>query len=211
MVQATHAAASPTNPPTHGAMNSMSPMTDRAQWSLAGFRASNDHIAWIAVNAPNPSVRPAPAAPAKITIYRRYSNRGEMLAASLSSVAEPESPADTAILSKVVQWVVEQSLHVVESSIGAGGVAALLADDDPEFTTLIRSLLVQHRRHLSTALRRALDAESPRSGLDVETLLDMIVGAYLAEVARSGSVRPGWSERVVSILGPMIAAGGPSH
>lgn len=148
---------------------------------------------------------------AKTTIYRRYSNRGEMLTASLSSVAEPEPPADTATLSKVVQWVVEQSLHVVESSIGAGGVAALLTDDDPEFTTLIRSLLVHHRRHLSTVLRRALDAESPRSGLDVETLLDMIVGAYLAEIARSGGVRPEWSERVLSILGPMIAAGDPSR
>lgn len=148
---------------------------------------------------------------AKTTIYRRYNNRGEMLTASLSSVAEPESPADTATPSKIVQWVVEQSLRVVETSIGAGGVAALLTDDDPEFVTLIRSLLVQHRRHLSTALRQALHAEGPRPDLDVETLLDMIVGAYLAEIARSGSVRPEWSKRVLSILAPMIAAGDPSR
>ncbi|WP_459546110.1 TetR/AcrR family transcriptional regulator [Nocardia sp. X0981] len=148
---------------------------------------------------------------AKTTIYRRYSNRGEMLTASLRSVAEPELPADTATLPVVVRWVVEQSFRVVEASIGAGGVAALLTDDDPEFTTLIRSLLVQHRRHLSEALRRTLDAESPRPGLDVETLMDMIVGAYLAEIARSGSVRPEWSERILSALGPLIGTEAPNR
>ncbi|WP_063058510.1 TetR/AcrR family transcriptional regulator [Nocardia sienata] len=137
---------------------------------------------------------------AKTTIYRRYSNRGEMLTSSLGSIAEPELPPGTASLPTVMRWVVEQSLHVVDVSIGPGGVAALLTDDDPEFTTLIRSLLVQHRHRLSEALSRALEAQAPRSDLDVETFLDMIVGAYLAEIARSGGVRDDWSERVLSVL-----------
>ncbi|GGK90605.1 TetR/AcrR family transcriptional regulator [Nocardia jinanensis] len=137
---------------------------------------------------------------AKTTIYRRYSNRGDMLTSSLRSIAEPEPLPDTAGLPTVLRWVVEQSLHVVDASIGAGGVAALLTDDDPEFTTLIRSLLVQHRRRLAEALSGALAAKTPRSDLDIETFLDMIVGAYLAETARSGSVRDDWSERVLSVV-----------
>lgn len=137
---------------------------------------------------------------AKTTIYRRYSNRGEMLTASLSSLAEPEPPADTATLPTVTRWVAEQSRLAIDTSIGTGGVAALLTDEDPEFTTLIRSLLVEQRRRLSETLRRALEAEQPRSELDVETLLDMIVGAYLAESARSGSIRDDWNERVLSVI-----------
>ncbi|WP_084533301.1 TetR/AcrR family transcriptional regulator [Nocardia fusca] len=57
---------------------------------------------------------------AKTTIYRRYSNRGDMLTSSLSSIAEPELPPDTATLPAVMRWVVEQSLHVVDASIGPG-------------------------------------------------------------------------------------------
>ncbi|NKY32232.1 TetR/AcrR family transcriptional regulator [Nocardia speluncae] len=144
---------------------------------------------------------------AKTTIYRRYSNRRDMLTASLSSVAEPEPLADTATLPIVTQWVAEQSRYVIDASIGAGGLAALLTDEDPEFTTLIRALLVEHRRRLAEALSRALTAERPRSELDVETVLDMIVGAYLAENARSGTARDDWTERVLSVIDAALGSG----
>ena len=130
-----------------------------------------------------------------------------MLTASLSSVAEPEPLADTATLPIVTQWVAEQSRYVIDASIGAGGLAALLTDEDPEFTTLIRALLVEHRRRLAEALSRALTAERPRSELDVETVLDMIVGAYLAENARSGTARDDWTERVLSVIDAALGSG----
>ncbi|MDT5366281.1 MAG: hypothetical protein QOC62_712, partial [Mycobacterium sp.] len=34
-----------------------------------------------------------------------------------------------------------------------------------------------------------------REDIDVETMLDCIVGAYLAERARTGVVQPGWAKR----------------
>ncbi|MGA6207365.1 TetR/AcrR family transcriptional regulator [Nocardia testacea] len=148
---------------------------------------------------------------AKTTIYRRYSNRGDMLTSSLSSIAEPEPPPANATLPAVLRWVVEQSLHVADTSIGAGGVAALLTDDDPEFTTLIRALLVQHRHHLTEALSTAFEATTPRADLDADTVLDMIVGAYLAETARSGGIRDDFGERVLSVIGCAITAGTPNR
>src|ERR1700682_2905840 len=60
VVQATQAAPSPANPPTHGAIASTRPTTERAQWSRVGARASSEHPPSITVMAPSPTVKPAP-------------------------------------------------------------------------------------------------------------------------------------------------------
>ncbi|MFD4351192.1 helix-turn-helix domain-containing protein [Nocardia sp. NPDC058518] len=142
---------------------------------------------------------------AKTTIYRRYRDRSDMLAAALVSVAKPELPPTNATAEAVLEWVVGQSQHAIEGGIGAGGAAALLAEDDLESTELIRSLLMQHRRALAEALDRILSDEL-RQQLDVDTVLDCIVGAYLAERARSGEVRPGWQERVLRTIRPALSS-----
>jgi AcrR family transcriptional regulator len=142
---------------------------------------------------------------AKTTIYRRYRDRDEVLAAALASLAQPAPPKDRTALAPVVEWVVGQCRAIIEDGIGAGGVSALLTEDDPVFTALMRSLLVDHRRALSEVMQELHDAGQIRADLDVETFLDFIVGAYLAERARSGTVSPSWSQRVLRSLWPVLA------
>jgi hypothetical protein len=86
-----------------------------------------------------------------------------------------------------------------------GGVAALLTDEDPAVTELSRSLLVRHRKALADVLADAAVAHHLRDDLDVETLLDCIVGAYLTERARNGAVAPGWAQRVLRTISPAAA------
>ena len=89
--------------------------------------------------------------------------------------------------------------------------AALLTEEDPDFTALIRSLLVQHRSALANVVRDALLAGEVREDLDVETMMDCIVGAYLAERARSGAVQPGWAQRVLRTLWPAVTPTPPNR
>src|SRR5215213_2560838 len=134
----------------------------------------------------------AHAGVAKTTIYRRYRDREEMIKAALESLTNPPPP-DRPEPRELLAWLIEQSVNAIESGIGLGGVAALLTDEDTTFIELIRALLVEHRAALATELdNAAVDAEL-RDDLDVETLLDCIVGAYLAERARRGGVEPGWA------------------
>jgi AcrR family transcriptional regulator len=148
----------------------------------------------------------AQAGVAKTTIYRRYRDRDEMIAAALTSLTSPPPPPDTSSLQPVLQWVIEQSFNAIESGIGLGGVAALLTDDDSRFTALIRGLLVEHRAALAAVVEDAAAAGQLRADLDVDTMLDCIVGAYLAERARSGKVLSGWAQRISRALWPAIAA-----
>ena len=144
----------------------------------------------------------AHAGVAKTTIYRRYRDREEMTAAALSSLTSPPPPPDESAPQPVLQWLIEQSVNAIEAGIGVGGVAALLTDDDPAFTELIRALLVEHRAALTNEIANAAERANLRDDLDVETLLDCIVGAYLAERARRGTVEPGWTHRVLQTLWP---------
>ncbi|MBD0323818.1 MAG: TetR/AcrR family transcriptional regulator [Aldersonia sp.] len=141
---------------------------------------------------------------AKTTIYRRYRDRNEVLTAAMSSVARPAPPDDTSSLLPILEWVVAQSRHAIDGGIGVGGLAALLTDEDPEFTELMRQLLAQHRRNLADVLKSAMRTHDLRADIDVETVLDAIVGAYMSERARSGGVRRMWSRVVLRNLWPAL-------
>jgi AcrR family transcriptional regulator len=144
----------------------------------------------------------AHAGVAKTTIYRRYRDREEMTAAALSSLTSPPPPPDQTAPQAILEWLIEQSVNAIDAGIGMGGVAALLTDQDAAFTDLIRALLVEHRAALATEIDNAAARADLRDDLDIETLLDCIVGAYIAERARRGSVEPGWSQRILRSLWP---------
>lgn len=142
---------------------------------------------------------------AKTTIYRRYRDRSEMLAAALAPVTAPESPDPTAPLRDRVRWLLLEARRSIVEGIGTGGVAALLAEQDPTFTEVIRSLLVDHRRNLHALIDTAVANGELRSGLDADTLLDCAAGSYLSEYARTGTVRDDWLERIMNLVWPAVA------
>jgi AcrR family transcriptional regulator len=141
---------------------------------------------------------------AKTTIYRRYRNRNDMLTAALASITEPPPPTNPSELVPVVEWLVEQSYRAVHDGIGAGGLAALLTDENRDYTQLLRSIVHQHRAALASVIRDAMNNQVVRGDIDVETVMDCIAGAYLAELARSGSVAPRWTERVLRTMLPAL-------
>jgi len=152
----------------------------------------------------------AHAGVAKTTIYRRYRDREEMIAAALTSLTSPPPPPEQPSLDALLQWLIEQSVNAIEGGIGLGGIAALLTDEVTTFTELIRALLVEHRAALARELHDAADPAELRD-LDIETLLDCIVGAYLAERARRGTVEPGWTQRVLHCLRPAFTEQPPKR
>ncbi len=85
---------------------------------------------------------------AKTTIYRRYSDRRDMLAAALSRVTTPEPLAVDAQPADRLRWLIHDAVKTIEVGIGFGGLAAMLTDDDPDFTKLFRRILARQRAEL---------------------------------------------------------------
>lgn len=147
---------------------------------------------------------------AKTTIYRRHLNRRDMLSSALNLLAAPRPLDPDTDAAGRLRWLIESSVETIEDGIGLGGFAALLTGDDPEFTALFRRILADQRAELTAAT----DAAGPDGGLrpdiDTATLIDAVVGAYVAERARTGRVEKGWKERLFALFWPTVRAPGPS-
>jgi AcrR family transcriptional regulator len=142
---------------------------------------------------------------AKTTIYRRHRDRRDMLAAALSRLISPESLSLRADTSERMRWLIRQAVSAIDDGIGFGGFASLLTEDDPEFSMLFRRILVDQRANLVSVINACRSDDTMRSDIDPEALLDTIVGSYIAERARTGTVEEHWEERLYRLLWPTVA------
>ncbi|UZG59835.1 TetR/AcrR family transcriptional regulator [Rhodococcus opacus] len=145
---------------------------------------------------------------AKTTIYRHYQDRAEMLRAALTAAVQetaPEIPSDLPIRQQLL-WMFDDTRRTVEEHAGRGMIAAVLADQDPEFTDLFREVTAAHRRTMIDVLDAAIDAGALPQGLDTDMTISTILGSYLAELLRRGSVEEKWAERLLDTLWPDLTA-----
>jgi AcrR family transcriptional regulator len=142
---------------------------------------------------------------AKTTIYRRHSNRSELLASVLeNAVTAPEVPRDGSVRDKI-RFALEQAWRQMDDVLGPGGLAALVANSDPEFTGLFRAALRPHVYMLVSRMREDMDAGLLRAELDADGVVSLMVGAYLGELVRHGEVEPGWLDRTIELLWTLMA------
>ncbi len=141
---------------------------------------------------------------AKTTIYRRHRDRRDMLSAALSRVTTPEPLAAHAEAPDRLRWLIGEAVKTVDVGIGVGGFAAMLTDDDPEFTKLFRRILARQRAELESVINAGKADGSFHADVDGATLVDALVGAHIAERARTGRVARGWEARLFDLFWPIV-------
>ncbi|MGB3486230.1 MAG: TetR/AcrR family transcriptional regulator C-terminal ligand-binding domain-containing protein [Mycobacterium sp.] len=144
---------------------------------------------------------------AKTTIYRRHRDRRDMLASALAGLDSPPLPVAHADGETRLRWVIANAVAVVQDGIGFGGLAALLTKGDPEFTALFQEILARQRAVLEAVINDGKADGSLRPDVDNATLIDAVVGAYIAENARRESVAHGWETRIFELLWPAVRPG----
>jgi len=141
---------------------------------------------------------------ARTTIYRRFRGRDELMHAVLNQLVEDGLPAPAAPVPEKLHWLLQSILEVLENGIGRGGIAAVLTDSDPEFTSALRGRMAERLRVLEEAMTDDIAAGRLKPQVDPDTLVGLLFGAYLSEVLRYGEPRPGWAERAVELLAPAV-------
>jgi AcrR family transcriptional regulator len=141
---------------------------------------------------------------AKTTIYRRYRDRRDMLSAALSRVTTPEPLAARADAPDRLRWLIKEAVKAVEAGIGYGGFAAMLTDEDPDFTKLFRRILAKQRAEVESVIAAGKADGSFRADVDAATLVDAVVGAHIAQRARTGRVARGWERRLFDLFWPTV-------
>jgi AcrR family transcriptional regulator len=137
---------------------------------------------------------------AKTSVYRRYRNRGELLTAVLTNaIGVPEVPHDGTVRDKI-RFALEQAWHQMGVVLGPGGLAAIVSDQDPQFTELFRGALRPYVDTLVERIEQDSRAGLLREGVDADGVVSLMIGAYLGEIVRRGRVGPDWLDRSMEML-----------
>lgn len=137
---------------------------------------------------------------AKTTIYRRYPDREAVLRAALKeAITAPDEPVGDTPRDKI-RWALDQTWHQMSDVLGRGGVSAILANSQPAFTRLFRSVLAPYADALVDLIHTDIAAGELRDDLDPDTVVSFLIGAYLGEMVRRGRVGKAFSEKCVDLM-----------
>jgi AcrR family transcriptional regulator len=141
---------------------------------------------------------------AKTSIYRRHPDRRRLLTATLANaIGTPELPVG-AVQDKL-RSVLRQAWRQMADVLGPGGLAAIVGNSDPEFTELFRAALRPYDEMLVAEIRSDVEAGMLRAEVDADTVVSVLLGAYLGELVRHGSVGPDWLDRSMEIFWRALA------
>jgi len=141
---------------------------------------------------------------ARTTIYRRYSSRDELMHSVLEHLIDPAPLAPDLPVRDKLRWVVDRVGDILENRLGPGATAAVIANSDPEFTTALRARLATWLSTLADLVKLDVIAGRLTADVDPDTLLGLLLGAYLSESLRFGSPRDGWTDQVIDLLTPAV-------
>ena len=120
---------------------------------------------------------------AKTSIYRRYANSTQLLEAALEHTVTATAP-----LAPDATW---------EQALTAGVAITLLQEPHSATAQVLRATVVRPRLDaLRKLLQRDKDRGLIRDTVDLDMVVDFILGAAYAHVARYGSLDENWTARV---------------
>lgn len=142
---------------------------------------------------------------AKTTIYRRYSDRIEMLSAAIDSAFPPVEELDADHPRESLLRMLRLFAHAVEYYLGTAVASIMIAEGQPA-AAVVRSKVVQPRIDaLRAFLREAAAQGRLRDGVDPDLAIDMIIGSVGVHYARFGTFADTWADDVLDHLWPALA------
>lgn len=137
---------------------------------------------------------------AKTTIYRRYADREAVLRGALAeAIGTPGEPPGTSPRERI-QWALDQVWHQMDEVLGKGGLSAIVQDTDPRFTALFRGILTPYNDALIDLMRSDMAASKLRADLEPDTVVSLLIGAYLGELVRRGQVDDDFSTSLLDLI-----------
>ncbi|HEY3703135.1 MAG TPA: TetR/AcrR family transcriptional regulator [Acidimicrobiales bacterium] len=139
---------------------------------------------------------------AKTTIYRRYRNKADLATAALARmtpVEELPQPSDDPRRDLVAFLDEFATAH---EAVGVDVIGSLLGErDDSEFVELHRQRIIGPRQQRSRQLlRRAQELGLIRPDADLDLVMELLIGSFIARHLAGRKRPPRWAERAVATL-----------
>jgi AcrR family transcriptional regulator len=142
---------------------------------------------------------------ARTTVYRRYRDKADLVSAAIETLRAPVKRSATGD----VRRDLIAHLDGVRRNYGVSLAGTLLMEEpyNPRLLELFRQrMVIPQRRILAEAIQEGIARGQIRANVDIERVLDLLLGAFFAAVFASGRPGPDWPEQIVGSLWPAIAA-----
>lgn len=115
---------------------------------------------------------------AKTTIYRRWASKGTLVAAAVATRVMPFEPPDTGTLEGDLLAVATRAHNILNGDLGRI-FAGLIGESqlDPDLREIMLTSTRQRRQLYESVVTRGIDRGELGPDVDVELLVDMLVGA----------------------------------
>jgi len=141
---------------------------------------------------------------ARTTVYRRYRDKAELVSAAIDSLRDPSKRPDSGDARRDLVAHVENMRRNFDMSLA--GTLLMEEPHNPRLIALFRERMVLPRRKIiRDSIEKGIDRGQIRSDLDIERILDYLVGALFAAFLTQGKPDPAWSERTIDAIWPALS------
>jgi AcrR family transcriptional regulator len=142
---------------------------------------------------------------ARTTLYRRYRDKADLVSAAIDTLRDPSKRPDTgdARLDLITH------LENVRRNFGMSLAGTLLMEEahNPRLLELFRQRMVLPRRQIiRDSIAKGIERGQIRDDLDIERILDLLLGALFAAVFAGGRPGTDWPEQIIDALWPALDA-----
>src|SRR5436309_216963 len=142
---------------------------------------------------------------ARTTVYRRYRDKAELVSAAIDSLRDPSKRPNSGDVRRDLVAHVENMRRNFDMSLA--GTLLMEEPHNPRLIALFRERMVQPRRQIiRDSIEAGIERGQIRADLDVERILDYLLGALFAAFLTGGRPGPDWSEQTVDAIWPALAA-----
>jgi AcrR family transcriptional regulator len=140
---------------------------------------------------------------ARTTVYRRYRDKADLVSAAIETLRGPAKRAS----SGDARLDLIGHLENVRRNYGMSLAGTLLMEEpyNPRLLELFRERMVlPQRRAVSETIQDGIERAQIRPDIDIERILDLLLGALFGAVFASGRPGSDWPAAVVDALWPAL-------
>jgi AcrR family transcriptional regulator len=141
---------------------------------------------------------------ARTTVYRRYQDKADLVSAAIETLRPPVKRSASADARRDLI----AHLESVRRNYGVSLAGTLLMEEpyNPRLLELFRKrMVIPQRQMVAETIQHGIERGQIRHDVNIERVLDLILGAFFAAVFADGRPGPGWPEQTVDALWPALA------
>ena len=144
------------------------------------------------------------ASVARTTVYRRYRNKADLVSAAIDSLRDPSKRPESGHARQDLVAHVENMRRNFDMSLA--GTLLMEEPHNPRLIELFRERMVRPRRQIMRdSIEKGIERGQIRADLDVERVLDYLLGALFAAFLTQGRPDPEWPELTIDAIWPALA------